>query len=211
MIYVFGNSHAHFFTNSKPQTSGYGERTNEYFKSYSLGPVIAYNFTPHHLPRVFSVLEKSEFDKSKDSIILAVGEVDCRWHLPKKSSDSNLKIKDVVDECVNRFFESYILLKSSGYNVIGWGVQPSTNEEHNDETDKPIFGSVHFRNEVSNEWNGALQVRCVMNGFKYTDIFVPLLNTDLTTKSELYYDYCHLNSEILLEPVIEKFKKEGLI
>jgi hypothetical protein len=102
MIYTFGNSHAHLFTDSKPATYGIGENKNSSFTSISLGPTIAFNFYEHHFSRLKEYLNNLQFDKDKDFIMLIIGEVDCRWHLPYQSSIQNQSNKEIVKECIDR-------------------------------------------------------------------------------------------------------------
>lgn len=65
MIYTFGNSHAHLFTGSHPGTSGFGNLMNDNFTSFSLGPVIAYNFSESHYLKVLEVLRNLGVDKKR--------------------------------------------------------------------------------------------------------------------------------------------------
>jgi len=209
MIYVFGNSHAHFFTDSAPGKFGEGEKSNEHFRSFSLGPVIAYNFIAHHFPTMIQAINQLPL-KQEDPILLAIGEVDCRWHLPKQAELQKRDVKDVVHECIDRFFQAHLTLQESGYRVVGWGGHPSTNEGHNDDPGKPIYGDVQKRNEVSLEWSDYLEEKCKKSGIEFVSIIRDLINVDNSTKMEYYKDYCHLDPVKYLPVVIEKFKKQGL-
>ena len=209
MIYVFGNSHAHFFTDSAPGKFGEGEKSNEHFRSFSLGPVIAYNFIAHHFPTMIQAINQLPL-KQEDPILLAIGEVDCRWHLPKQAELQKRDVKDVVHECIDRFFQAHLTLQESGYRVVGWGGHPSTNEGHNDDPGKPIYGDVQKRNEVSLEWSDYLEKKCKKSGIEFVSIIRDLINVDNSTKMEYYKDYCHLDPVKYLPVVIEKFKKQGL-
>ena len=210
MIYVFGNSHSHLFTNSKPDTYGIGEVKNEYFTSISLGPVIAYNFYDHHYNGVLDWLNRLNVDKNKDYIMLIVGEVDCRVHLPKQINLQNLKINDVVDECVNRFFNVYLDLKSKGYNIIGWGGHPSTTAPPNDDTSQPIVGDCLFRNEISLCWDKKLKKLCDDYKITYVSVVKNLIDEDKMTKMDYFIDYCHLSHDKIKPLLIEKFNSIGI-
>lgn len=113
MIHCIGNSHAHYFTQSHPG-SVECNKENQLFNSYSIGPIIAYNFYEHHLPKVYKVLEKINY-KQDDYILLIVGEVDCRWHLPKMIEINNLDINEAINECVDRYFKTIIELKNNSF------------------------------------------------------------------------------------------------
>lgn len=211
MIYVFGNSHSHFFTGEEPGKSGFGNSRNEHFTSYSLGPVIAYNFMQNHYPTMKNVLSNINFEKSKDYVLLAVGEVDCRWHLPYQSTQQKRDYTEVVEECINRLFEVYVDLVSNGYNVIGWGGHPSTTQGHDDNPDCPVFGDCHFRNSISRLWNKLLTEKCLSEGIPVVSIIEDLISEDGLTKMEYFRDYCHLDYDKTIELAFEKFNKLRLL
>lgn len=210
MIYVFGNSHAHFFTDSTPSKFGEGEKSNDYFRSFSLGPVIAYNFQAHHLPTMVSMMNKLPITDN-DYVMLAVGEVDCRWHLPKYAAKNGWPIEVIVKECVDRFFAAHELLHDNGFKVIAWGGHPSTTAGHSDIEHSPIYGDCLSRNAISLLWSDYLEEKSKKKGVKFVSIIRDLINVDGLTKMEYYKDYCHLDSAKFLPSVIEKFQKEGLI
>lgn len=210
MIYVFGNSHAHFFTDSTPSKYREGENANQYFRSFSLGPVIAYNFYEHHFPQMINWMNQLPIT-NKDSILIAIGEVDCRWHIPLQAAKQNKLPIDITHECIDRFFRAHQHLKENGYNVIGWGGHPSTTAPHSDNESEPIYGDCLSRNKISNEWNDYLNNKCNQSNIKFISIIKHLLNLDGMTKMEYYKDYCHLESKKLLQHVIDEFKKENLI
>ena len=210
MIYVFGNSHSHFFSNSTPSKNGEGENKNEYFRSFSLGPVIAYNFYEHHFPLMIEWMNNLPITE-KDSILIAVGEVDCRWHLLKQAEVQNRNVINIIYECIDRFFRAHLHLKENGYNVIGWGGHPSTINTFGNVPEDPVYGDCLTRNKISLIWNDYLEMKCKENNIKFSSIIRDLINVDGLTKMEYYWDYCHLDPRKYLPTVIEKFKQEGLI
>lgn len=204
MIYCIGNSHANVFTDTHPATQ------NKIFKSgfvsCSIGPVIAYNFSENHLYKVLNILESSDFNKKSDYVMLIVGEVDCRWHLPKKSNDNNIDYYDVVKECIDRFFNNYLHLKKQGYNIIGWGGHPSTTMGHDDNPDQPVFGNCLTRNYISRTWDKLLKDKCELNNIPYISIMENLIDNNGFTKMEYFMDYCHLDYSKVKSILFEKFK-----
>lgn len=209
MIYVFGNSHAHFFTGENPGLIGISVKKNNFFTSFSFGAVTAYNFYGHKYKEMLKCLSEMEI-KPEDKILLVIGEVDCRWHLPKKAEETNTNINKVVIECVDRFFQTHLDLKNKGYNVIGWGGHPSTNQGHNDNMDCPIFGEVLYRNSISKAWSNYLMKLCMDNNIPFVSVVDDLIEINGKTKFKYFMDYCHLNTELYLEYVIQKFKQKGL-
>jgi hypothetical protein len=211
MIYTFGNSHAHLFTGSNPGTSGFGEIKDDNFTSFSLGPVIAYNFSESHYPKVLDVLDNLKINKKTDFIMLIVGEVDCRWHLPLQASIQNRTIESVVDECVDRLFLSYLNLVEIGYKVIGWGGHPSTTSGHNDDMNQPVFGDCINRNRISRYWNNSLKSKCEKHNIEYISIIDDLIDDNGLTKMEYFMDYCHLNPIKAKNIYIKNFINKNII
>lgn len=143
--------------------------------------------------------------REKGYILLVVGEVDCRWHLPKQAKEQGVTIEVLVNECVKRFFRAVLELNRS-YQVITWGGHPSTNAPHSDDPEAPIFGDVHSRNQISLFWDMVLGKESAIHGIPHVSILKELLNMDGTTKMEFYQDYCHLKTEPLHDMVVEKFR-----
>ena len=210
MIYAFGNSHSHVFTNSSPGTFGVGELNNNYFKSISLGPTIAYNFYEHHYGNMLNWIKTLNINKDTDYIMLIVGEVDCRVHLPKQIELQNIPIEDVVKECVDRFFRVYLDLMTKGYRVLGWGGHPSTISGPSDNPSEPIVGDCLFRNKISVFWNEYLQSLCTKHNIPYISIIEDLINKDGKTKMEYFMDYCHLNHKTVNQLIKEKFNNYNI-
>lgn len=202
MIYVFGNSHANTFTKTVPGNIGLGNE-NSTFKSFSLGPIIAFNFFEHHYPKVLRILQNENLGKD-DYVLLAVGEVDCRWHLPYQANVQKLNIEEIVDQCVDRFFRAYIDLQKRGYNVIGWGSHPSTISEHNENPEQPVFGDCLSRNKIGLLWEKKLQKLCNIHDMKFLSIFHELIDENLLTKMEYFIDYCHLDPQKIENLLLKK-------
>lgn len=211
MIHTFGNSHVNFFTNSLPQNRN--KTILDPFISYPLGPTIAYNFYEHYYAKVLDMLNTSIIDKKNDYVMLVVGEVDCRWHLPYQIHQQNKNYKDVIEECIDRFFRCHLDLKRLGYKVISWGGHPSTIDGHNDNPNCPIWGDCNYRNLISMYWSDYLEYKSKNNQIEFISIIKDLIyesnddknNIQYLTKMEYYIDYCHLNSNKYLNSVINKF------
>jgi hypothetical protein len=201
MIYAIGNSHSNFFTNSSPNKRDRVQ--NGLFISHPIGPVIAYNFYEHHYPKVLNILESQHLSKN-DYIILVVGEMDCRVHLPKQILLQNSPVNEVVHECIDRFFRSYINLIQKEYNVICWGGHPTTNEEPNNSEDSPVIGKITLRSLISKSWDEYLNKKCKEYNIPYISVIPDLMNLDGTTKMEYFMDYCHLHTKYL-PYVLNKF------
>jgi hypothetical protein len=196
------------FTGSHPakmNSTTYGK----YFSSTSIGPVIAYNFTEHHESKCLDVLSKIYM--GGDIVMLIVGEVDCRWHLPKRIATNNESISNVVNECCSRFFRSVLNLRDRGYKMAVWCGHPSTTEGHRDNYDSPVWGDCLNRNKISLEWKASLEKLSEDNRIPCISIIDDIIMPDGLTDMSYFIDYCHLNTDKTLPMVINKFVEKGLL
>ena len=212
MIHVIGNSHCHYFAENDNIVALECNKTHPYFRSYSIGAAISYNFFQHHLSRVKDLIFNYIKPKSEDYILLAgLTEIDSRWHLPKRVSETGLSIDVVVNECAERYFRAILELKNLGLNMIIFGAHPSTTAGHNDDQSNPVYGDCLNRNKISKCYNNKLKEMCLNNDIIYIDIYDYLIDKETgLTKMEYYRDYCHLNNKS--HPyMVEEFKIKGLI
>jgi hypothetical protein len=209
MIHCIGNSHANMFTGSPPGQM-FQPTYGQHFSSTSIGPVIAYNFTEHHEAKCLEELSKIPV-KPGDRVMLIVGEVDCRLHLPRRIATNNESIESVVFECTNRFFRSVLNLKNRGYNMVTWCGHPSTTDGHRDNYDSPVWGDCLTRNKISIQWKKSLEALSLANSIPCVSIIDDMIKEDGLTDMSYFIDYCHLNSQKALPLVINKFIEKGLI
>jgi len=203
MIHVIGNSHVNTFSSDNKLNMSF---ENDLFKSHHIGPVIAYNFYEHHMPSVYNIIKNIN---KNDYISLIVGEVDCRLHLPLQADKQNQTDDKIVDECVNRLFRCYDVLKNNGYNLIVFSTHPTTTENHDmSKTDRPIYGNVERRNNICLMWNKKLEELCKIKNIKYVDFYHLLVDENNITKMEYFLDYCHLNSSMCYPFILKKIKNE---
>lgn len=204
MIHCIGNSHANMFTNSPPGQKFVTAYTSE-FSSTSIGPVIAYNFVENHQNTCIQILSNIKINPD-DKVMIVVGEVDCRIHIPKRVHINNESIEQVVNECATRFFKSIINIRDMGYNMITWCGHPSTTQGHNDNPDSPIWGDCLFRNKISLEWKKTIQSLSKSNSIQCISIIDELINENGLTNMEYFIDYCHLDTNKVMPLVYEKLK-----
>jgi hypothetical protein len=205
MIHLIGNSHVNTFSNDDKINMSF---ENEFFKSYHIGPVIAYNFYEHHMKSVNDVINNNNIQKS-DYISLIVGEVDCRVHLPLQADNQKITDDEIVAECVNRLFRCYDNLLERDYNLIVYSTHPTTTENHDmSREDRPIYGDVERRNNISLLWNKKLGDLCKSKNIKFVNFYDLLVNENNITKMEYFLDYCHLNSSMCYPFILEKTKNE---
>ena len=174
-IHCIGNSHVNAF---KGIDTIHGSDTIPIFKTHCIGPTIAYNFYEHHYPKVLEYIINTRVDKGNDYIILVVGEVDCRWHLPKQAEIQNRCVYELTKECINRYFKVLYDLKIRGYKVVGWGGHPSTTSGHNSNEFCPVYGDCLQRNKVSKYWNECIKELCEKESIPFISIMDELIDEE---------------------------------
>ena len=189
--FCIGNSHVYQFGENF-QAQDYF--CNKNFRGVSIGGCVAYNFLTSHLVRTHEHLIKFGFNSSKETLILIVGEVDCRYHLPKQAELQKRQLIDITVECVDRYFHS-IMEFSNVCNVIAWGVHPSSIAPHRE--GGHIYGSMELRNYVSVLFNKRLRELCEWKKIQFRSIYHHLVNSCNVTKMEYYIDDLHLNSHLV--------------
>lgn len=196
VIHCIGNSHVWIFNGEDDSHFPPTRQVLPYFKTYHIGPVIAYNFVEHHLPRVVQEL-RAHGVAPGSKVMLCVGEVDCRWHLPYQCQQQGRSAKDIVKPCLDRYFRSFLLLKEQGYEMYAWAAHPSTDHGHMDppgtDTVGPVFGLQQLRNNITVQWNSYLEQLCLKHGVKFVSIYRHLVDGKNVTKMEYLRDYCHLS------------------
>jgi hypothetical protein len=130
MIHCIGDSHSAVFSGKEEMQPVWPERSDDitpYFRSYRIGPALAYNLF-NKIPIIDEIVS-SLVDKENDTIVFCFGEVDIRAHLIKQAMEQKDKsIGQVIEECVGRYFEVIKFYKDQGYNVAIWAPIASFNE-----------------------------------------------------------------------------------
>ena len=164
------------------------------FYSCSLGPATAWSFSKKYFVDMLVLLELINACKN-DYVLIPVGEVDCRLHLPQQAHIQNRKIEEVTSECLDKFFKVLMALKNIGFNPIAWGGHPSSTDGNGEDDSYPKYGDVHYRNMVAKLWASGLKERCDKNNIIYVSILDNLLSESLEPKPKIFQDGCHLAYE----------------
>jgi hypothetical protein len=207
MIHCIGNSHVNTFSNSS--IINYKTFDNPYFIPHWIGPTIAYNFFEHHLLKALETVDK--IDKQKDFITLIVGEVDCRYHLPKQAEEQKRSDEDIVKECIDRFIRCYDEFKNNGYKIIITGTHPTTTAEHDLNPHGPIWGNVERRNKICVLWNRYLKSEAKKRNVPFISIYDYLVDENNITKMEYYFDNNHLIGNKVYDFILKEMKEAGII
>jgi hypothetical protein len=163
------------------------------FKSYNIGPALAFNFPNKHINRV----RKLKIPKG-ERVMLIFGEVDCRWHIPhpfKHKRDPILQNwQDNLLSCARRYFEGIASLQKD-YDVCVWGVHPPSRENLGPEY--PMYGDCEYRTEVVRKWNRQCWEYCDKLGLKFYNIFWKLVKEDGMVDPKYLLDGCHMSQEAM--------------
>jgi hypothetical protein len=175
------------------------------FIARSLGPTIACNFFEDHYPNLLKFLEEEkDFDKSRDYILLVVGEVDCRLHLVEQLiKQPHRPEEEVIHECVDRFFRCHLDLKDKGYRVIGWGNHSSSIDEG-----PWTIGPYPKRLFIARCFEERLRKNCRENNILFKSIFNSILTPDDLPEPKMYLDICHLNPVEVSNMINKEFEEE---
>lgn len=213
IIHCIGDSHVSVFSGKNKSVSTWpnkkeGEDILPHFRTYKVGPSLAYNlFIPDSTTQgrktIFEILKTIKCD---EKILFCFGEIDCRAQILKQSQKMNLTIEKVIRECVDRYHLFLKEVKQLGYQLIIWNVVPST--FHNKISDRsfPVYGSCQERNKITILFNSHLNKICKENNMVFIDIFYKLVDENLLTKKEYFFDSIHLNQKTM-PFIMEEMKK----
>lgn len=201
MIHVIGDSHSCIFSGQE----GYAiwddaERATRdilpNFHSYRIGPATAYQFD-RKLGLVKNIL--GQFADVHDTVIPCCGEVDCRAHLIKQSQTSERPIKDVVDECVIKYFQTILELrdwaKGRNFKIAVWG--PIASFPDTIKYDGPFQGTCLERNHVTRLFTNLLRALCEATEIPFGSIFEAMLLPDGTTNPSYITDSIHSHTSTI--------------
>jgi hypothetical protein len=202
-IFCIGNSHVNIF---RGVDQVFSNDEIDMFTTHYIGPTIAYNFYEHHYPKILEYILSTNIDIKEDFIMLIVGEVDCRWHLPKQAELQNKNIEILIEECIDRYFRCYLDLINRGYKVIVWAGHPSTTSSHCNDPNSPVYGNCEYRNKITLYWNNYLKKISQTNNIPFLSIINYLIDNNNLTKMEYFMDYCHLKSSMVIPFVYKELK-----
>jgi hypothetical protein len=192
MIYIYGDSHAHYsFKNLKVPH-------NNLWKP---------SITMHRIGRDNHIINfiNKENVQNNDIIILAYGEVDCRCHI-QRQVDMGRNEDDIINELVTNYTKTIKNnITAANVNVIIVGVIPPTKQtdyerHHGPITHEfPFVGSDDDRVRYTSKVNNSLEAAAKNNKYIYFNPYSYYTRDDGTLKYELSDLNVHLgdNSEFL--------------
>ena len=203
IIHCIGDSHVSIFNGTDNISMGgelpYSKDTHPNFKSYNLGPALAYNLNKkgHKWNNLLNNVLKNI--PKKDYILLSFGQIDCCNHLPKqKILQPERSYIVIIKECVNKYFSVIKNIKEEGFNVIVYGpVIPQYCEyaQYNREDKK-------FALKLFTEY---LSLLCKDNNILHISMYDKLTDKNDMLIKHYYRETMHLNTNAF-ELVINELK-----
>jgi hypothetical protein len=184
-IQCIGDSHVSVFNGSNtPSETGFEHLDIlRNFKTYRIGPYLAYNIGQGEHPGSISLHGSLSKLDPNSIILLSFGEIDCREHLKKQSEEQNKTYEDVVKECVDVYFTAILDIKKTFKTIIILGPQPCSWSTES--------------NKICKMFNEYIEGLCNENGIYFWTFFYDIVSDDVGKMAEFYYDGIHLKSECL--------------
>jgi len=192
MIYIYGDSHAHYsFKNLKLPH-------NNLWRA---------SITMHRIGRDNHIINfvNNENLQSNDIIILAYGEIDCRCHV-QRQVDMGRNEDEIINELVTNYIRTIKNnITEAIVNAIIVGVIPPTKQTEHDALHGPIMhefpfvGSDEDRVRYTRKVNNALEAAAKNNNYIYFNPYSYYTRDDGTLNRELSDLNVHLgdNSQFL--------------
>jgi hypothetical protein len=200
-IHCIGDSHASFFSGRNSMQPVWPDRSADtlpFFTSYRLGAVLAYslpdlNTTMRGREKLIQILDQLP---RGSRVLFGFGEIDCRVHLLKQVEKQSEDIETVVKNCVERYIGAIAELKRD-FQIIIWGVIPSTTAKETTNVRFPQYGSCLERNKVTKIFNKHLENLAHKHGFLFVTVFDQLVHKNGLTNDAYYIDQVHLSQRAM--------------
>ena len=217
IIYCIGDSHVSFFAGRdtiQPLWPARSEDSIPFFRSFRLGPVLAYNLckTGTTTKGREALLDVLKAIPGGSTVLLCFGEIDCRAHMLKQSIQQRRSLENIVSECVDRYFGVVQEIRSMGYQPVVWNAIPSTTrDDMHSLVNFPVYGTCLERNHITRLFNQYLSTLTESEGIKFISIFDELVNEHGLTRTEYYQqERIHL-SQKAMPLTIQKLVTAGII
>jgi lysophospholipase L1-like esterase len=198
-----GDSHSSLFSGINKIQPKYPEPSTSIFNCFStvhLGPILAYSLKSENTTNqgreklLQAITEIKNANSPNTFIILCFGEIDCRFHLLKKSEELNESIETIVYNCVKRYvsvIEETLLPIHP--NIMVWAAVPTADVDIRNE-DFPHFGTYKDRVRCTNIFNQMLQLECNKINVTFLSISDKLVKHNNKVPSYYYFDDIHLSN-----------------
>ena len=205
IIHVFGDSHVAMFSGVDERGYGFPNDLDTLvsFRTYNMGPVLAYNFIKK-IDKFPEWIE--EFNVKR--MILYIGEIDVRVWLVKIAESTLRSLSDVVMETVFRYIEGIDKIKKLVDELIVFGPHPQRFQEDGILKDfhYGTYPQIYEAGELFNQYLKKYKPVDI----KVFSIFSKIMDQELNKKYDFYADDFHLKSSTSLKLILESMKEEGI-
>jgi hypothetical protein len=206
VIHCIGDSHVSFFSGQDVIQPGWPERSVDLldcFVTHHIGPALAYNLNRagtqiRGRERLFEVLEKAV--PAGGRVLLCFGEIDCRAHVLKQAARRGAPMQQVVEECLEAYFQAVREVRARGFEVVVYNAVPSRlsrSREAGRDDDYAAVGSWRERNAASRCFNDGARRRCRECDARFLENFSALVNDSGKTVPWYFYDSIHLSQRAM--------------
>ena len=208
IIYCIGDSHVSFFSGYDSMQPCYPERSlNKYkqFITYRLGAVLAYSLGKKDTKEKGTELLFTLLDElpEESKLLLCFGEIDNRCHLLKQSVIQQKPLNDIVNNCVQSYFQVIDELLKRRFDILIFAALPSC-ESFNPEY--PTYGTMEERNISTKMFNEKLKAGCLVRKISLINLFNYLTTKRGLTKTKYFFDGVHLG-QIAFPFLLNEFSK----
>lgn len=194
VVHVVGDSHVFLFEGVSP------------FVATWLGGATAYNLgRAGSTTRSGDKLEKAlkAVDRSKDVLLVVVGEIDCRIHIYDQYMRRNRvqSIESLIDDTIDTYGSVLQRIRSRGYRVVVHSVSAAAREDNRYHA--RFYADEATRSRIVQLFNQRLERWCAANDLEYFDVYRLVRDDDGFLKEALTDDGIHLSKTAL--PVYQEW------
>ncbi len=199
-ILVIGDSHASFFAGSRmivPPHPADPLRTAA-FEVHHVGPGLAASLVERESEnntrsKALEALRGREPDTTR-AVLLCFGEIDCRFHILRRAGTGAdlARIQRSIEVTAHRYLSFVLEVAMEGFRPIVFGPVATTPLRYDPPYEWPTLGSTSERNGITRGLTRVLGNLCEIREIAFVSIFEDLINSDLQTRAEFYFDGVHL-------------------
>ncbi len=202
IIHCIGDSYASFFSGHNEMQPRWPDKAKiaiPLFRAYRLGAVVAYNLCKagaktQGREKLFAVLAGLP---QNSIVLLCFGEIDCRVHMIRQAEMQNLDVSEIAKECAQRYFSVIKEVHNKNFDVVVWGVIPSSRQDYITCKEFPAYGTTAERNKATFSFNAALNELSQAEHIKFLSLFDELLDEEGNTNQYYYGDSIHLSQRAM--------------
>ena len=201
-IVVIGDSHASFFG-----------REDCVAAPFPAEPVVAGRFHVHNVGPglAASLVERESVNRTRakalevlvrydpasvDAVLFCFGEIDCRFHIVRRlgleAPGDPQRLRESIGVTVYRYMSFLLEVRARGFAPVAWGPVATSTGDWPPPYRWPTLGSMAERNAITVLFTGMLGERCAEWDLPMASVLRSLVDADLNTRPEWYFDGVHL-------------------